>query len=111
MRALLLMLLASQASAAPFLVSEQIDADAVSMTVNGGAAVPCAIVANVPKCDLAGITAPGTYTLVMIATRNAGIVNAPNAGTVTQSGAASSAPFTYVLRGASVPTPVLRVAP
>lgn len=108
------------ANAAPFLMANPYPStvtqpDGASYTINGGTPVACTIETVAggvqPKCDLAGITAAGTYTLVMTVTRSANIVNGTNTGTVTQAGSASSVPFSYVLRSGAVTGPTLTVAP
>lgn len=113
-------LLAMPASAAPFLYADAYPAtgvqpDAASFTINGGSPIACqleTVAAGVrPKCDLASITTPGTYTLVVTVTKAGGIANTSGGATVTQAGSASSAPFAYRLAGGSVPTPVLSVGP
>lgn len=89
--------------------------DTITMTVNGGAAQACELVVVLggkqPKCDLAGLTAAGTYTLVMTACRAGSIVNVENGATNTQEACASSVPFSYTLRSGGVAAPVLTVAP
>lgn len=89
--------------------------DTITMTVNGGTAQACELVAvaggKQPKCDLAGITTAGTYTLVMTACRTGSIVNGDSSATVTQEACASSVPFSYTLRSGGVAAPVLTVAP
>lgn len=88
---------------------------AITLTVDGGAPIACTLVQIAggwqPTCDLASITAPGTYTLVMTATSNAECINTLNAADCSGAGSASSAPFAYTWRGSSVPAPVLSVAP
>lgn len=115
-----LLLISTATQAAPFLLADPYPAsapqpDSASFTVNGGAPVACQLVTVAggvqPKCDLASITAPGTYTLVMTVSRAGGIVNGPNGATNTAAGSASSSPFAYRLLVGNVPTPVLSVAP
>jgi hypothetical protein len=83
--------------------------DSIAFTVNGGTPIPCSLVpvttpiAGVkPSCDLVSITTPGTYTLVMIATKAAGCVG----NTCYAGGVASSAPFQYTWNGSDVVKPV-----
>jgi hypothetical protein len=114
------MLLASVAYAAPFLYAEAYPStatqpDAASFTVNGGAPIACqleALSAGLrPKCDLASITAAGTYTLVLTVSRQPAIVNTSGGATNTQGSTASSAPFVYRLVTAPVAGPMPSVAP
>lgn len=114
-----LLLACTAALSAPTLTAnpyppEAIQPAAVSFTVNGGAPKVCTLTQVTgglqPTCDLASITAPGTYTLVMIATSNAGCVNAPSAATCQGTGSASSAPFAYTWLGNAIAPPaILRV--
>ncbi len=86
--------------------------DSVSCTING--ANPITGVVDkvdptkwIPKCDLAGITVTGTYTLVMTVTKVAGCVgNSCFAG-----GVASSTPFTYNWTAGNVITPKPKLEP
>ena len=64
-----------------------------------------------PKCDLAGITAPGTYTLVLTVSKTASITNTTGGATNTAGSVASSAPFSYRLVTAPVTGPILTVSP
>lgn len=121
MRALLFacsMAACSAAMAAPTLTADPYPTtvtqpDTASFTVNGGAPIACTLpvsaAGKTPTCDLASITVPGTYTLVMTVTKAAGC-NA--AGECWPEGSASSAPFSYkwLASGASAPA-ALRVAP
>ena len=115
----ILLLAASPAMAAPFLYADPYPTtnapSRVTYTINGGAAIACALETVAtglrPKCDLAQITAAGTYTLVMTAVRDAAITNTPNAADNVAAGSASSAPFAYRLTTAPVTVPVLRVGP
>ena len=118
--ALFLALFAFAAQAAPFLYSEAYPAtgaqpDAATVTINGGAPVTCTVqtvtAGKQPKCDLASITSPGTYTLVLTVTKAAGIVNTTGGATNDPGGSASSSPFAYVLRGSFAPTVTPTVAP
>lgn len=121
MRAVIaLALVAGSATAAPHLYADPYPAtgvqpDAAEFTVNGGAPQPCELVSVAggvqPKCDLAALTAPGTYTLVMTVTKAGGIINTPTGAVNTSGGSASSAPFRYELVIDGVGTPTLRVAP
>lgn len=113
-------LVPAMVSAAPFLYADPYppsatQPDAARFTVNGAAPIQCVLEAVTggvrPKCDLASITAPGTYTLVMTVSRAAGIVNTTGGATNDPGGSAPSDPFTYVLRAGSVAKPVLSVAP
>lgn len=115
-----LLLFALQAAAAPTLTAAAYPAtatqpDEASYTINGGAPVACTLAASgaglVPTCDLAGITQPGTYTLVMTVSKKPGCTNAADQATCTSGGSASSAPFRYELRPGGVAGPVLRVVP
>jgi len=115
-----LLLAASGVFAAPTMVASPYPATgaqpvAAVFTVNGGAPIPCTLVAVTgglqPTCNLVSITAPGTYTLVMTVTSNAGCVNTPNAATCVGAGSASSAPFAYSWQGSVVPTPALQISP
>lgn len=110
------LLACTAALAAPTLTAnpyppEAIQPAAVSFTVNGGAPKVCTLVPVAgglqPTCDLASITAPGTYTLVMTATSNAGCVSAPSAATCNGAGSASSAPFAYTWLGNAIAPPVI----
>lgn len=113
------LLLSVSAHAAPFLYADPYSTtnapDSATFTVNGGTPQPCELITVQggirPKCDLGGITAAGTYTLVMTVSRAASIVNGTNTATNTAAGSASSANFTYVLRTEAVGGPTLRVAP
>lgn len=115
-----LLLAASPAMAAPFLIADpypatSVQPDSASFTVNGGSPVACLLEAVTgglrPKCDLASITTPGTYTLVLTVTKNAAITNGANTATNTAGSVASSTPFSYRLITAPVAGPVLSVAP
>ena len=115
-----LLLAASPAMAAPFIVADPYPAtgvqpDSASFTVNGGSPVACALETVSggvrPKCDLASITTPGTYTIVVTVTKNPSITNGTNTATNTAGSVASSAPFAYRLITAPVAGPVLNVAP
>lgn len=117
---ILLLAVCEVCSAAPFLYADPypstgIQPDAATVTINGGAAQPCQLVTVTnglqPKCDLASISAAGTYTLVMTVTKAGGIVNTPGGATNTTGGTASSSPFTYRFQPGAVPGPVLSVAP
>ena len=115
-----LILCSAQVSAAPFLYADPypstgVQPDAASVTVNGGASAPCVletVTAGVrPKCDLVGITAPGTYTLVLTVSKTASITNTTGGATNTAGSVASSAPFSYQLVTAPVTGPILTVSP
>lgn len=112
-----LALLCGSALAAPTLTAALYETPpaGIVFTIDGGTPQACTLAQVTggwqPRCDLAGITQPGTYTLVMTATNNAECVNTPNAATCSGAGSASSAPFAYKWRGSSVPVPVLSVAP
>jgi hypothetical protein len=84
---------------------------AAVVTVNGGTPQPCTLrtVAGglQPTCDLASITVPGTYTLVLTVSTVAGCTG----NACTGAGSASSAPFSYQWLGSVVPIPVLRLSP
>jgi len=114
---LLACLLPCFASATPHLYADPYPTtgprpDSVSLTVNGGAPIACALETVAggvqPKCPLASITTPGTYTLVMTVTALGGV---SGGNTYTSPGSASSAPFTYVFRSGSASPPVVRLAP
>ena len=115
-----LVLASSQVSAAPFLYADPypvtaVQPDAASLTINGNAPSPCVletVTAGIrPKCDLAGITAPGTYTLVLTVSKAASIVNTTGGATNTTGSSASSVPFSYRLVTAPVTGPILTVSP
>ncbi len=100
-------------SAAPFLVADSypttsVQPDSASLTINGGSPQACALVADSsgavqPKCDLAGITAAGSYTLVLTVSRSYQVTNTTGGGTVTQASASSSGPFVYRLVSGALP--------
>lgn len=112
--------LCASAMSAPLLVSDPypstgVQPDSATFTINGGPAQPCAIVAVAgglqPQCDLASITAPGVYTLVMTVSRAPSLTNIGGGAVKDSGGSASSAPFRYELVVGGVGTPVLRVLP
>ena len=114
---LILALFSLPVTAAPFLEATPYPAsgpqpDAASFTVNGGAPVACQLVASAagitPRCDLASITTPGTYTLVMTVTAKGGV---SGGNTFTQAGSASSTPFSYSLRAGVATPPVVQLVP
>lgn len=114
---LIFLLLPLTVLAAPFLQGDAYPAngpqpDAVSFTVNGGAAVACQLVAVAngiqPKCDLASISTPGTYTLVMTVSAKGGV---SGGNQYTLPGSASSSPFSYVLRAGIATPPVVQLVP
>lgn len=105
-----LLLASLTAHAAPHLYADPypstgVQPDSVTMTVNGGAPIACTLETvpggKQPRCDLAGITAAGTYTLVMTASRAAGC----SGSTCWAAGAASSAPFSYTRQASAVAAP------
>lgn len=114
---LALLLLSAAAHAAPTLRSDPypIGPAAATFTVNGGPPQACTLPTVPggvqPTCDLASITAPGTYTIVLTVTQNLKCVNTLNAADCSGEGSASSAPFAYTWRGSVVPGPVLHVEP
>lgn len=87
--------------------------DAASFTVDGGSALACSLVAVTgglqPQCPLTSINAPGTYILVMTVTKAGSVTNGTNTGTVTTTGSASSANFTFVLKIGNATPPTLSV--
>ncbi len=88
----------------------------VTLTVNGSPGPACTLVAGTggsltPRCDLAALAVPGTYTLVMTAVTTGGCTQPTSPATCTQAGSASSVPFSLSLQGASATRPVVRVAP
>lgn len=123
MKTLLTIILAlwcSLCAANPFLVADPYPAtgtqpDGASVTVNGGSPLNCTIETVTggvrPKCDLASITTPGTYTLVLTVTRSAGCTSTANGSTCTAAGSASASPFSYVWRAGTVSPPAARVEP
>ena len=111
---------AGAANAAPFLYADPYpptatQPDTARFTINGGAPISCTLETVTggirPKCDLASITTPGTYTLVMTVSKAATITNGTGTATNDPGGSASSDPFAYVLRAGSVSKPALSVAP
>lgn len=90
---------------------------AANLTVNGANPITCTLAAGsagavIPTCNLASITVPGTYTLVLNVSTQAGCLPpVANGATCTGGGAASSAPFSYRWNGSAVATPVLSVSP
>lgn len=103
---LALSIIGTAALAAPTLTSDPYPAGSTqpasaSLSINGGVASPCQLNKTdkgvQPACDLASITAPGTYQLVLTVSNQASIVNTDGSGTYTTGGEAS-APFTYVLK-------------
>lgn len=119
---LVLALSCSLSHAAPTLTADPapltaVQPDSASVTVNGGSPVACTVtpatatVGAKAQCDLASITAAGTYTLVLTWCNKGGIVNTPGGATNTTAGCASSAPFSYKLQTAVVPGPTLSVSP
>ena len=120
LKLLLLSLLTNSAFAAPFLYADPYPStvtqpDSARYTINGGSPINCVLETVTggirPKCDLASITAAGTYTLVMTVSKAATITNGTNTATNDPGGSASSDPFQYVLRAGSVSKPTLNVAP
>lgn len=121
MRSLVLLLFSSSVISAPTLSAESMPAtgpqpSSVAITVNGSLGPPCAL----PKaadgsvqatCDLATLSVPGTYTIVMTYTYVAGCVNSANAATCQAGGTASSAPFVLTRSAPPAAGPVLRVSP
>ena len=117
----ILLALASVCAAAPSLVtapypSAAVQPTAASLSVNGGSAQACTLKAATdgsvqPVCDLAGITSPGAYTLVVTVTNPGGCTSGTNTATCTSGGSASSDPFTFNLRAGSVGKPLLSVTP
>lgn len=107
------------ATAAPTLTADPypttvVQPDSASFTVNGGAPIACTLpvsaAGKTPTCDLASITVPGTYTLVMKVTKAAGCNAEGNE--CWPEGSASSAPFVYKWRASGASAPAgLRVAP
>lgn len=88
--------------------------DGMFITVNGGApisgALPSSTAGKTPTVDMAFITAPGTYNIVMTVTKAAGCNAAGDE--CWPEGSASSAPFVYKWRASGAPAPTgLRVAP
>jgi hypothetical protein len=113
---LALFLAAGVANAAPTLTADPypstgVQPDAATVSVNGTQTIQCTLKTVTgglqPSCDLVSITAPGTYTLVMTVTKNAGCVG----NTCSGGGSASSAPFTYIWQGVNVTRPVVRLEP
>jgi hypothetical protein len=115
--ALVLAAVCLNAHSAPTLTADNYpvgSVDSIGLKINGAAAIPCTLVpqpggASVkPTCDLVSITTPGTYTLIMVATKVAGCVE----NTCYAEGVASSAPFNYIWKGSAVAIPVIsRLAP
>lgn len=108
------------AAGAPILTADPYPAnaaqpDTVSFTIDGGAPLRCSLLdtpaGKVPICDLASITTPGTYTLVMTVASHGACTSAPDSGTCSGGGSASSAPFSYTVAGAPPPPPVVAVVP
>jgi len=109
------------AQAAPFLIADPfgpdsatvMQPDAASISINGGPPIACTLAAVAapaggkrPVCDLASITASGTYPIVLTVSRAPSCANTgPNAGQCTAGGSASSAPFGYTARSGSVAAP------
>ncbi len=123
-RSLLTLIFATAAiacSAAPNLLTAPYPAtgpqpSSATMTVNGGAPQACLMRgmpdgAVQPACDLAAITTPGVYTIVVTAVALAGCTNGPNTATCSAGGSVSSDPFSYVLKAALAGKPVLSVTP
>lgn len=114
---ILLAAVVTAAAAAPTLTANPyaVAPAAATLSVDGGPPIACTLPSVSggvqPTCDLASITAPGTYTLVLTVTKNAECVNTLNAAECSGAGSASSAPFAYTWKGSVVPTPVLSVAP
>lgn len=118
----LFLVFSSLASANPFLSADPApltgtQPDSASVTINGGSPFTCVVtpatstVGATAKCEMAGITTAGTYTLVMTWCNKGGIVNTPGGAVNTTAGCASSAPFSYKLQTAVVPGPTLNVSP
>jgi hypothetical protein len=109
--------LAANANSAPTLEADNYATsavDSIGLKINGAAAIPCTLVVQTggalvrPTCDLASITTPGTYSLIMVATKAAGC----SGNTCYAGGTASSVPFSYIWKGSDVAIPVLsRLAP
>lgn len=104
------------AQAAPFITGQVYPSlDAATVSVNGANPIACVLTAATggvqPRCDLASIVTPATYTLVMTVSKAAGCTNGTNTATCASGGTASSAPFSYVWQGGSVPVPTVQVAP
>jgi hypothetical protein len=105
------------ANAAPTLEADNYltgSVDSIGLKINGAAAIACTLVSQAggtsvkPTCDLASITTPGTYSLIMVATKAAGCVG----NTCYAGGVAPSAPFSYIWKGSDVAIPVPnRLAP
>lgn len=114
---LLLALWCSLSAASPFLTASAWPAsngtlESVTVTIAGGSPVACAVDASlVPKCDLASVATPGTYSIVMSWCAKAGVTNGTNTGTASPGGCVSSVPFSFVLRGAPATAPAVLLAP
>ena len=98
--------------AAPYLIGPD-QPEKASFTVDGGVPIPCTLKllaggALQPLCDLASITVPGVYKLVMIVSNRTILTDDGTGGTYVVGGTAESAPFQYTFRrGVAVP-PVVR---
>ena len=101
----------ASATATPTLVADPYpvgptQAETASLSVDGGVAIPCIMNLSAdgalqPMCDLASITVPGVYKLVMIVSNREVLTN-ETGGTFVVGGAAKSAPFTYTYRSSIV---------
>lgn len=86
--------------------------DTAAITINGSAAIPCALgtytntspSSNI-KCPLDSIVANGTYTIVIQVAKAGSITNTGTGATNTAGGSAVSAPFLYTMNLATVAPP------
>ena len=114
-------LICASASAAPTLVAAPylIGADQpekASLSIDGAPAIPCilklaALGTLQPMCDLASITVPGVYKLVMIVSNRTVLTDEGTGGTYVVGGTAESAPYAYTFRRGVAVRPALRLAP
>ena len=114
-------LIGLSASAAPTLVAAPYaigpdQPEKASLSIDGAPAIPCilklaALGTLQPMCDLASITVPGVYKLVMIVSNKTVLTNEETGGTYVVGGTAESAPFPYTFRRGIVVPPVVRLVP
>lgn len=101
--------------AAPYAVGPD-QPETASLSVDGGAPIACTLKLAAggtlqPMCDLASITAPGTYKLVLSVSNKSTLINETGGGTYVAGGTTEAAPFMYVFRRGVAAPPVPKLAP
>lgn len=114
-------LVCASATAAPTLVAAPYavgpdQPETASLRIDGGAPLPCVLRLAAggtlqPVCDLASITVPGVYRLVLSVSNRTVLTNEDGGGTYVVGGTAEAAPFTYTFRRGAAAPPVPKLAP